>query len=86
MRTPHCRASSSKRPTNAGRSLRDQQAGGLYLYSDVNQRVFARFGEPPVPLVFLMLDHNLRNTRQIGELINPWHPTGCACWAALGRR
>ncbi len=48
--------------------------GGLYLYSDVNQRVFARFGEPPVPLVILMLDHNLRNTRQIGELINPLAP------------
>jgi len=55
-------------------ALRDQQAGGLYLYSDVNQRVFARFGEPPVPLVILMLDHNLRNTRQIGELINPLAP------------
>lgn len=36
--------------------------------------MFARFGEPPVPLVILMLDHNLRNTRQIGELINPLAP------------
>ena len=46
----------------------------VYLYSDANQRVFQRFGEPPVPLVPLVLDHNLRNTTQIGEVINPLAP------------
>jgi hypothetical protein len=44
------------------------------LYTDENQRIFARFGEPPVPLVPLVLDHNLRNTRQIGDVFNPLAP------------
>jgi len=48
-------------------SLRDETTGGLYIYSDENQRIFARFGQPPVPLVPLVLDHNLRNTRQIAD-------------------
>ena len=55
-------------------ALRDPESGGLYLYADANQRVFQRFGEPPVPLVPLVLDHNLRNTTQIGEVINPLAP------------
>ena len=56
-------------------SLRDERAGGLYAYSDENQRVFARFGRPPVAMVPLLLDHNLRNTRQIGESFVPLAPT-----------
>ena len=48
-------------------ALRDEEAGGLYVYSDENQRIFPRFGQPPVPLVPLVLDHNLRNTRQIAD-------------------
>ena len=48
-------------------SLRDEEHGGLYVYSDENQRIFPRFGQPPVPLVPLVLDHNLRNTKQIAE-------------------
>ena len=47
------------------RAMKDEETGGLYVYSDESQRVFARFGHPPVPLVPLVLDHNLRNTRQI---------------------
>jgi len=47
--------------------LRDEESGGLFVYSDENQRIFARFGRPPVPLVPLVLDHNLRNTKQIAE-------------------
>ena len=47
------------------KSLRDEAEGGLYVYSDENQRIFARFGRPPVPLIPLVLDHNLRNTKQI---------------------
>jgi hypothetical protein len=54
--------------------LNDPANGGLFLYSDHNQRIFQRFGEPPVPLVPLVLDHNLRNTTQIGEVINPLAP------------
>lgn len=55
-------------------ALRDPDTGGLYAYSDENQRVFARFGRPPVPLVPLLLDHNLRNTRQIAASFDPLAP------------
>jgi hypothetical protein len=55
-------------------ALKDQETGGLFVYSDENQRIFKRFGAPPVPLVPLILDHNLRNTRQIGEAFNPLAP------------
>jgi hypothetical protein len=54
--------------------LKDQETGGLFVYSDENQRIFQRFGGPPVPLVPLILDHNLRNTKQIGETFNPLAP------------
>lgn len=55
-------------------ALRDEEQGGLFLYSDENQRLFQRFGRPPVPLVPLVLDHNLRNTRQIAEVFKPLAP------------
>ena len=55
-------------------ALKDQETGGLFAYSDENQRIFQRFGGPPVPLVPLVLDHNLRNTKQIGEAFNPLAP------------
>jgi hypothetical protein len=57
------------------RALRDEEEGGLYVYSDENQRIFARFGQPPVPLVPLVLDHNLRNTRQVYQAFGPLAPT-----------
>jgi hypothetical protein len=57
------------------RALRDEEEGGLYVYSDENQRIFARFGRPPVALVPLVLDHNLRNTRQIHESFGPLAPS-----------
>ena len=52
-------------------ALRDPLEGGLYLFSDEGQRVFNRHGSPPVPLVPLILDHNLRNTRQIANAFQP---------------
>ncbi|MEO7589006.1 MAG: NERD domain-containing protein [Arachnia sp.] len=55
-------------------ALRDEREGGLFLYSDENQRLFNRFGRPPVPLVPLVLDHNLRNTKQIAEVFRPLAP------------
>ena len=58
------------------RALRDEETGGLYVYSDENQRIFARFGQPPVPLVPLVLDHNLRNTKQIHTAFGPLAPSG----------
>ena len=57
------------------KALRDEEQGGLYVYSDENQRIFARFGRPPVQLVPLVLDHNLRNTRQIHESFGPLAPS-----------
>ena len=57
------------------RSLRDEEEGGLFVYSDENQRIFARFGRPPVALVPLVLDHNLRNTKQIHESFGPLAPS-----------
>ena len=56
------------------RSLKDEETGGLYVYSDENQRIFARFGHPPVQLVPLVLDHNLRNTQQIAKAFGPLAP------------
>ena len=56
-------------------ALKDEERGGLYVYSDENQRIFARFGRPPVPLVPLVLDHNLRNTKQIHAAFGPLAPS-----------
>jgi hypothetical protein len=60
-------------------ALRDQEAGGIYVFSDEGQRVFDRQGTPPVPLVPLILDHNVRNTRQIATAFQPLvdHPMRC---------
>jgi hypothetical protein len=52
-------------------ALRDPDAGGLYVFSDEGQRVFNRQGTPPVPLVPLILDQNIRNTRQIASAFQP---------------
>ncbi|MDY6810410.1 MAG: NERD domain-containing protein [Actinomycetota bacterium] len=51
--------------------LRDPEISGIYVFSDEAQRVFDRQGSPPVPLVPLVLDHNLRNTRQIATAFSP---------------
>lgn len=56
-------------------SLKDEEQGGVFVFSDENQRLFARFGRPPVQLVPLVLDHNLRNTRQIYETFGPLAPS-----------
>ena len=55
-------------------SLKDEEAGGLFVFSDEGQRVFARYGQPPVPLVPLMLDQNLRNTKQIAKTFDSLAP------------
>ena len=55
-------------------ALKDEETGGLYVFSDEGQRVFARYGAPPVPLVPLVLEHNLRNTRQIADAFHPLAP------------
>lgn len=55
-------------------ALRDEETGGLYAFSDEGQRVFSRFGGPPAGLVPLVLDHNLRNTRQIANSFSSLAP------------
>lgn len=52
-------------------ALKDPVEGGIYVFSDEGQRVFDRYGSPPVPLVPLILDHNVRNTRQIANTFQP---------------
>lgn len=52
-------------------ALRDPDDGGLYVFLDEGQRVFDRQGTPPVPLVPLILDQNIRNTRQIASAFQP---------------
>ncbi len=52
-------------------ALRDPDEGGLYVFIDEGQRVFDRQGTPPVPLVPLILDQNIRNTRQIAKAFQP---------------
>ncbi|WP_099041837.1 nuclease-related domain-containing DEAD/DEAH box helicase [Mycobacterium neglectum] len=52
-------------------ALKDPDEGGIYVFTDEGQRVFDRHGAPPVPLVPLILDHNLRNTRQIANAFQP---------------
>ena len=48
-------------------ALKDPETGRIYVFSDEGQRVFARFGDAPVSMPTLLLDQNLRNTRQIAE-------------------
>src|SRR3546814_15903301 len=57
------------------KSRRVDEESGRYVCSDENQRLLARFGRPPVPLVPLVLDHNLRNTKQIHEAFGPLAPS-----------
>ena len=55
-------------------ALKDEDTGGLYVFTDEGQRVFSRFGGPPAGLVPLVLDQNLRNTRQIAESFSTLAP------------
>jgi Nuclease-related domain/UvrD-like helicase C-terminal domain/AAA domain len=52
-------------------SLLDPEEGGVYVFSDEGQRVFARQSRPPVALVPILLDDNLRNTVRIAETFAP---------------
>lgn len=52
-------------------ALKDRENGRLMIVGDAGQSVFQRTGRPPVDLVPLVLDHNLRNTRQIASAFMP---------------
>ncbi|GAA4287921.1 nuclease-related domain-containing DEAD/DEAH box helicase [Georgenia daeguensis] len=49
--------------------LRDPERGGLYVFLDDGQRVFPRNGHDPIELPPFQLEENLRNTKQIAQLI-----------------
>ena len=46
----------------------------LYVFSDEGQRIFPRFGDAPADLVTLVLDRNLRNTKQISQTFSTMAP------------
>jgi len=48
-------------------ALKDPETGQIYVFADDGQRVFARFADTPIGMPTLLLDQNLRNTRQIAE-------------------
>jgi hypothetical protein len=54
--------------------LKDRKGGRLYVFSDEGQRVFARHGRPPVELVPITLDENLRNTQPIAQTFSSLTP------------
>jgi len=65
-------------------ALRSEEDGGLYVYSDEHQRVFGRFGRPPVQLVPLVLDHCLRNTKQVFDVFGPMAPSRMYAPTSIG--
>jgi len=50
------------------RCLRDPVNGGLFVFMDESQHVFARDGAAPIDLPPVELDENLRSTKQIAQL------------------
>jgi UvrD-like helicase C-terminal domain len=53
-------------------ALAEPATGRIAVFGDDGQRVFDRTGRPSVDLVPLALSRNLRNTRQIADLIAPF--------------
>ncbi len=50
------------------RALRDPERGGLFVFMDESQHVFARDGAAPIDLPPFELNENLRSTKQIAQL------------------
>lgn len=48
-------------------ALKDPETGQVYVFADDGQRVFPRFADNPISMPTLLLDQNLRNTRQIAD-------------------
>ncbi|QAY62791.1 NERD nuclease [Xylanimonas allomyrinae] len=48
-------------------SLRDREHGGLFVFGDDDQTVFARVGDAPITLEPFTLTENLRSTKQIAQ-------------------
>ncbi|MGH3330146.1 MAG: ATP-binding domain-containing protein, partial [Nocardioidaceae bacterium] len=63
-------------------SLKDPETGQIYVFADDGQRVFPRFADTPISMPTLLLDQNLRNTRQIADTFQSlgatrMRPAGC---------
>ncbi|WP_163544181.1 nuclease-related domain-containing DEAD/DEAH box helicase [Occultella kanbiaonis] len=54
--------------TSLLRCLKDPARGGLFLFGDAGQRVFARDGASPIDLPPFELDENVRSTKPIAQL------------------
>ena len=63
-------------------ALKDDETGGIYVFTDEGQRVFDRHGSPPVPLVPLVLDHNCATPRRSPPLSSRSSTTRCDSSAA----
>lgn len=55
-------------------ALRDEVYGRFFVYRDPNRHLYDRSVPPPIPLVPIGLDTNLRNTRQIAATLAPLLP------------
>ena len=67
------------------RSLRDEEQGGLYVYSDENQRIFARFGRPPVPSCRSCSTTTSATPSRSTTPSDPSRPAGCTRGVATVR-
>jgi hypothetical protein len=56
------------------RCLRSPETGGLWVFSDDEQRVFPRDGHVPIDQPPVPLDENLRSTRQIAQVCGSLRP------------
>ncbi|TDE94815.1 NERD nuclease [Occultella glacieicola] len=54
--------------TSLLRCLKDPERGGLFLFGDAGQQVFARGGTAPIDLAPFELHENLRSTKPIAQL------------------
>jgi hypothetical protein len=55
-------------------SLKDEETGEMYVFADEGQHVYERYGRPPVPMVPIVLDENLRNTVPIARTFGSLAP------------
>ena len=55
-------------------SLADEESGSVYVFADEGQEVYGRHGRPPLPMVPILLDENLRNTVPIARTFGSLTP------------
>lgn len=55
-------------------ALTDEEEGAIFAFFDDGQRVFARGGRPPIPLVPILLEENVRNAKPIAQTFGSLAP------------